>query len=85
VFAVPAYPLEEVFDPTGAGDSFAGGMMGYLAATDDLSEANVRKSIVYGSVVASFVVEDFSLNRLRTLTRDDIERRYRQFVSLTEF
>jgi sugar/nucleoside kinase (ribokinase family) len=85
VFAVPAYPLEEVFDPTGAGDSFAGGMMGYLAASGDLSEANVRKGIVYGSVVASFVVEDFSLDRLRTLTRDDIERRYRQFVSLTEF
>ncbi len=85
VFAVPAYPLEEVFDPTGAGDSFAGGMMGYLAASGDLSEANVRKGIVYGSVVASFVVEDFSLNRFRTLTRDDIERRYRQFVSLTEF
>jgi sugar/nucleoside kinase (ribokinase family) len=85
VFAVPAYPLEEVFDPTGAGDSFAGGMIGYLAASGDLSEANVRKGIVYGSVVASFVVEDFSLDRLRTLTRDDIERRYRQFVSLTEF
>lgn len=85
VFAVPAYPLEEVFDPTGAGDSFAGALIGYLAASNDLSEANVRKGIVYGSVVASFVVEDFSLRRLRTLTRDDIERRYRQFVSLTEF
>lgn len=85
VFAVPAYPLEEVFDPTGAGDSFAGALMGYLAASNDLSEGNVRKAIVYGSVVASFVVEDFSLRRLKTLTRDDIERRYRQFVSLTEF
>jgi sugar/nucleoside kinase (ribokinase family) len=85
VFAVPAYPLEEVFDPTGAGDSFAGALMGYLAASNDLSEATVRKAIVYGSVVASFVVEDFSLRRLKTLTRDDIERRYRQFVSLTEF
>jgi sugar/nucleoside kinase (ribokinase family) len=85
VFAVPAYPLEEVFDPTGAGDSFAGALMGYLAASNDLSETNVRKAIVYGSVVASFVVEDFSLRRLKTLTRDDIERRYRQFVSLTEF
>lgn len=85
VFAVPAYPLEEVFDPTGAGDSFAGALIGYLAASNDLSEANVRKGIVYGSVMASFVVEDFSLRRLRTLTRDDIERRYRQFVSLTEF
>jgi hypothetical protein len=60
-------------------------LMGYLAASNDLSEATVRKAIVYGSVVASFVVEDFSLRRLKTLTRDDIERRYRQFVSLTEF
>jgi sugar/nucleoside kinase (ribokinase family) len=85
IFAVPAYPLEEVFDPTGAGDSFAGGFLGYLAHVNDLSEASLRKAIVYGSVVASFVVEDFSLRRLRTLTRDDIERRYRQFVSLTEF
>ena len=85
VFAVPAYPLEEVFDPTGAGDSFAGAFMGYLAASNDLSEANIRKAIVYGSVVASFVVEDFSLRRLKTLTRDDIDHRYRQFVSLTEF
>jgi sugar/nucleoside kinase (ribokinase family) len=85
VFAVPAYPLEEVFDPTGAGDSFAGGFLGYLAQSGDLSEADLRKAIVYGSVVASFVVEDFSLRRLHTLTRDDIERRYRQFVSLTEF
>jgi sugar/nucleoside kinase (ribokinase family) len=85
VFAVPAYPLEEVFDPTGAGDSFAGGFLGYLAYINNLSEANLRKAIVYGSVVASFVVEDFSLRRLQTLTRDDIERRYRQFVSLTEF
>jgi sugar/nucleoside kinase (ribokinase family) len=85
IFAVPAYPLEEVFDPTGAGDSFAGGFLGYLAQADDLSEASVRKAIVYGSVVASFVVEDFSLRRLRTLTREEIDRRYRQFVSLTEF
>jgi sugar/nucleoside kinase (ribokinase family) len=85
IFAVPAYPLEEVFDPTGAGDSFAGGFLGYLAQVNDLSEASVRKAIVYGSVVASFVVEDFSLRRLHSLTRDDIERRYRQFVSLTEF
>ena len=82
---MPAYPLEEVFDPTGAGDSFAGGFLGYLSQVNDLSEASVRKAIVYGSVVASFVVEDFSLRRLRSLTRDDIERRYRQFVSLTEF
>jgi sugar/nucleoside kinase (ribokinase family) len=85
VFSAPAYPLEEVFDPTGAGDTFAGGVMGYLAASGDVSPAGVRKAIVYGSVVASFTVEAFSLERLRTLTRDDIERRYRQFVSLTSF
>jgi len=85
VFSAPAYPLEEVFDPTGAGDTFAGGVMGYLAATGDTSPAGIRKAIVYGSVVASFTVEAFSLERLRTLTRDDIERRYRQFVSLTSF
>ena len=85
VFAVPAYPLEEVRDPTGAGDSFAGGFLGYLAESNDVSEAGLRKAIVYGSVVASFTVEDFSLRRLQSLTRDDIEQRYRQFVSLTEF
>jgi len=85
VFAVPAYPLEEVFDPTGAGDSFAGGLIGYLAATGDLSEAGLRRGIVYGSVIASFIVEDFGGRRLRTLTRDDVERRYKRFVALTEF
>jgi len=85
VFAVPAYPLEEVFDPTGAGDSFAGGLLGYLAATGDLSEAGLRRGIVYGSVLASFIVEDFGGRRLRTLTKDDVERRYKRFVALTEF
>jgi sugar/nucleoside kinase (ribokinase family) len=85
VFAVPAYPLEEVFDPTGAGDAFAGGLFGHLAATGDRSEAGLRRAIVYGSVLASYVVEDFGGRRLRTLTRDDVERRYRQFVALTEF
>ncbi len=85
VFAVPAYPLEEVFDPTGAGDTFAGGVVGYLAATGERSDAGLRRAIVYGTVMASYVVEDFGGQRLRTLTRDDIERRYRQFVALTEF
>jgi sugar/nucleoside kinase (ribokinase family) len=84
-FAVPAYPLEEVFDPTGAGDAFAGGAMGYLASSGDLSPAGVRRAIVYGSVLASFTVEAFSLERLRTLTRDEVDRRYRQFISLTAF
>ena len=85
VFAVPAFPLEEVFDPTGAGDVFAGGMIGHLAATGDRSDAGLRRAIVYGSVLASYVVEDFGGRRLRTLGRDDVERRYRQFVALTEF
>ena len=85
VFAVPAYPLEEVFDPTGAGDTFAGGLFGYLASTGDRSEAGFRRAIVYGSVLASYVVEDFGGRRMRTLTRDDIESRFRQFVALTEF
>jgi sugar/nucleoside kinase (ribokinase family) len=85
VFAVPAYPLERVFDPTGAGDTFAGGLMGYLAAAGDTSEPTLRRAIVYGSVLASFVVEDFGGRRMRALTRDDVDRRYRQFVALTEF
>ena len=84
VFAVPAFPLEEVFDPTGAGDVFAGGFMGELARSGDPSEAGLRRAIVYGSVLASFVVEDFGVNRLRTLTREAIDQRYRQFVSLTD-
>jgi sugar/nucleoside kinase (ribokinase family) len=85
VFAVPAFPLERVFDPTGAGDSFAGGLMGHLAATGDVDEPNLRRAIVYGTVLASFVVEDFGGRRMRTLTRDDVEHRYRQFVALTAF
>jgi len=84
VFAVPAFPLEEVFDPTGAGDTFAGGFMGEIARSGDTSETGLRRAIVYGSVLASFCVEDFSLARLRTLTTDEIEHRYRQFVSLTD-
>ena len=84
IFAVPAFPLEEVFDPTGAGDCFAGGFMGELARSGDTSRAGLRRAIVYGSVLASFVVEDFSYRRLARLSRDEIEQRYRQFVSLTD-
>ena len=84
VFAVPAFPLEEVFDPTGAGDTFAGGFMGAIARSGDASERGIRRAIVYGSVLASFVVEDFGMRRLRELTMDEIEHRYRQFVSLTD-
>jgi len=85
VFSAPAYPLESIFDPTGAGDSFAGGLMGYLANTDDTSESNIRQAIIFGSVMASFNVEDFSLNRLKTLTLKEIHERYRQFKQLTHF
>ncbi len=85
VFAVPAFPLEQVFDPTGAGDTFAGGMMGHLAATGDADDAALRRAIVYGTVLASFVVEDFGGRRMRTLTRAEIDHRYSQFVALTSF
>jgi sugar/nucleoside kinase (ribokinase family) len=85
VFAVPAYPLEEVFDPTGAGDSFAGGLFGQLARSADASARGLRRAIVYGSVVASFTVEDFGLNRLNALSMEEIEERYRRFVELTDF
>ncbi|MDH3997971.1 MAG: PfkB family carbohydrate kinase [Desulfuromonadales bacterium] len=85
IFSAPAYPLEEVFDPTGAGDTFAGGFMGYIASTDNLSEASIRKATVFGSVMASFTVEDFSLNRLRQISLQDIEQRFRKFQMLTEF
>ncbi|HEX9454568.1 MAG TPA: PfkB family carbohydrate kinase [Candidatus Binatia bacterium] len=85
VFATPAYPLEEVFDPTGAGDSFAGGMMGHLARTGDVTDGGLRRAIVYGSVVASFTVEDFGVKRLTELSLPEIEERYQRFVQLTDF
>ena len=85
IFAAPAYPLEEVFDPTGAGDTFAGGFMGYLAATKNLDAENIRRAIVYGSVMASFTVEDFSLNRLKSLTIEEIDVRFKEFKMMTEF
>lgn len=85
VFAAPAYPLEEVFDPTGAGDTFAGGFMGYLANTGDLGEEGIRQALVFGSVMASFNVEDFSLERLKRLEYREIETRYRSFKALTRF
>jgi sugar/nucleoside kinase (ribokinase family) len=85
VFYAPAYPLEAVFDPTGAGDSFAGGFMGYLARTNDLSEANLRRAVIVGSAMGSFVVEAFSISRLLDLTRDDIDRRVADFHRLVSF
>ena len=85
-FAVPAYPLTFVFDPTGAGDSFAGGFMGYLAAQNRSNdEQTIRQAIVYGTVVASFNVEDFSLNRQRTLTRQEIDDRFNRLKDMVHF
>jgi sugar/nucleoside kinase (ribokinase family) len=85
IFATPAYPLEEVFDPTGAGDSFAGGFLGQLARSHDRSERGLRRAIVYGSVVASFTVEDFGVKRLAKVGLGEIEERYRSFAKLTDF
>lgn len=85
IFSAPAFPLEEVFDPTGAGDTFAGGFVGYLAATRNLEESSLRKAIVFGTVMASFTVEKFSLDRLRELDLETIEQRYRKIRMLTEF
>ena len=85
IFATPAYPLEEVFDPTGAGDSFAGGLIGQLARSGDLSQGSLRRAIVYGSVVASFTVEDFGVKRLTDTSLAEIEGRYQKFVRLTDF
>lgn len=85
VFVVPAYPLEEVFDPTGAGDSFAGGFMGYLASRGEVNDRTLRRAMIYGSVMASFNVEKFSLERLKTLTRNEIEERFKSFRKLSHF
>jgi sugar/nucleoside kinase (ribokinase family) len=84
-FAAPAYPLEAVMDPTGAGDTFAGGFVGYLANTGNLDEGSIRQAIVMGSVMASFNVEKFSLERLRELQYPEIRDRYRSFRHLTHF
>ncbi len=85
LFAAPAYPLRRVCDPTGAGDSFAGGLMGYLASCRTLNDASFRRAVIYGSVVASFNVEDFSLRRLTRLRRSEIENRFKSFHRLMQF
>jgi sugar/nucleoside kinase (ribokinase family) len=85
IFATPAYPLEDVFDPTGAGDSFAGGFLGQLARSGDHSDRGLRRAIVYGSVVASFTVEDFGVKRLTGVGLAEVEERYRSFARLTDF
>lgn len=85
VFFAPALPLEDVFDPTGAGDTFAGGFIGYLASTNDVSFDNMKRAIIYGSAMASFCVEKFGTERLLDLTQKDVEDRIQQFVDLVQF
>ncbi len=85
IFCAPALPMDRLVDPTGAGDSFAGGLVGYLAREGKADFAILRRAVIYGSVMASFNVEDFSLNRLRDLSNDDIEKRYRRFQDITSF
>lgn len=84
-FAAPAYPLERVIDPTGAGDSFAGGFMGYLASVDKVNEETLRTAAIAGSTMASFAVEDFGLDRIKNLTQEDIKGRFKAFEDLTRF
>jgi len=85
IFFAPAYPLESVFDPTGAGDSFAGGFIGYLAKTGDLSEASMRRAVIYGSAMGSFAVEKFSIERLLEITPADLQSRILDFRKLVAF
>lgn len=85
VFFAPALPLEEVFDPTGAGDTFAGGFMGYLAKTGDISFENMKNAVIYGSAMASLCVEKFGTERLQNLKKEEIEDRIREFIDLVQF
>ena len=85
VFFAPALPLEEVFDPTGAGDTFAGGFMGYLAKTKNISFTNMKRAIIYGSAMASFCVEKFGPERLLDLKPSQVAERVKTFVQLTKF
>jgi sugar/nucleoside kinase (ribokinase family) len=84
-FAVPAYPLESVFDPTGAGDTFAGGFMGYLASQEAITDETLRRGMIYGSVMASFNVEKFGTERVDALSHDEINERFRAFKRMTHF
>jgi sugar/nucleoside kinase (ribokinase family) len=85
VFSAPAYPMENIFDPTGAGDSFAGGFAGWLARTDDLTEENLKRAVIYGSTLASFCVEKFGVEGLKDLTYLQIQDRFREFRELSRF
>lgn len=85
IFSAPAYPIEAIQDPTGAGDTFAGGFAGWIARTGDISEKNLRKAVIYGSAIASFCVEDFGINRIKNLTWNEIQERFKTFQEMTRF
>jgi sugar/nucleoside kinase (ribokinase family) len=85
VFSAPAYPMENIFDPTGAGDTFAGGFIGYLHRTQDLSSENMKCAVVYGSAMASFCVEKFSVGGLENLSYLRVQDRFREFLKLSQF
>jgi len=85
IFTAPAYPLESIYDPTGAGDTFAGGFIGYLAQTDDLTSENLKRAVIYGSAVASYVVEKFSIDGIRNLSLIDIKDRFNDFMKFSSF
>jgi sugar/nucleoside kinase (ribokinase family) len=85
VFFAPALPLEDVFDPTGAGDSFAGGFVGYLEKTNDISFENMKRAVIHGSAMASFCVEKFGTQKLEEISNEDVETRLKQFIDLVQF
>jgi len=85
MFFAPALPLAEVFDPTGAGDTFAGGFAGYIAKTEDISFENMKNAVIYGSNLASFCVEKFGTERMQDLTKDEVHQRLQSFKELTQF
>jgi sugar/nucleoside kinase (ribokinase family) len=85
IFSAPAYPMENIYDPTGAGDTFAGGFIGWLAKSDDVSDENLKKAVIYGSAMASFCVEKFSIEGLKDLTYLKIQDRFREFKDLSDF
>jgi sugar/nucleoside kinase (ribokinase family) len=85
IFSAPAYPLENIYDPTGAGDAFAGGFIGWISKTDDISDENFKRAVIHGSTLASFCVERFSLDRFKDLTYFEILDRFREFRELSKF
>jgi sugar/nucleoside kinase (ribokinase family) len=85
IFSAPALPLADVFDPTGAGDTFAGGFIGYLAQVDTINFNNMKNAIIYGSALASFCVEKFGTERIKNLSQEEIQARVQQFVKLSSF